>query len=245
MDLKQTQENWNLLGETDPLYGVLSQKGKRGGKWDEAEFFATGVAEIAGLFEQAQRLNLTFPRRRALDFGCAVGRLSQALAGHFDEVTGVDIAPAMLKRAESYNKFGTRCRYLLNENPDLKIFADASFDLIYTNIVLQHMAPEFALSYIGEFVRTLSADGLLVFQVPPRPQYSPLRRILKRLLPAGLLFAYRKLRYGNSTVTEAEIEMNGVPPEAVLARVEAAGAVVLHHEQGWYWVKKLFCVAAS
>ena len=30
---------------------------------------------------------------RALDFGCGVGRLTQALAGKFSECDGVDIAP--------------------------------------------------------------------------------------------------------------------------------------------------------
>lgn len=238
MDLKDTQKNWDQLGAKDPLFGVLSHEGKMGGKWDEKEFFATGVAEIADLLKHAGIFGFEFPLRKALDFGCAVGRLTQALAPHFDEVTGVDIAPAMLEKAKGYNKFGDKCRYVLNENPDLKQFPDSSFDLIYTNIVLQHMAPKYALAYIAEFVRVLSPEGLLVFQLPEKAQYSTLRLTLKRLTPKPLLGLYRRIQYGPKAADAPEIEMNGVEQWKVVLAVEQAGGTVKHRENGWYWVKK-------
>jgi SAM-dependent methyltransferase len=238
MDLKDTQANWNLLGAKDPLYGVLSHAGKQGGVWDEAEFFKTGVDEIGRVLDDAKARGLTFPRRQALDFGCAVGRLSQALALHFDEVTGVDIAPAMLERAERFNQFGPRCRYVLNTGSDLKLFENGRFDFIYSNIVLQHMAPRYALAYIAEFVRVLAPGGLLVFQVPERPQYGLWRRFLKSLLPGYVVHFYRRTRYGAGVVPEAEIEMNGVPEPEVLAALQAAGGKAVHHGGGWYWVQK-------
>lgn len=236
MDLKETQANWDALGASDALYGVLSHDGKRGGKWDEAEFFATGRAEIEGVLAQAASHGLGFPRRTALDFGCAVGRLSQALALHFESVTGVDIAPSMLELAARYDKSGGRCRYVLNDSPDLRLFSDGAFDFIYSNIVLQHMAPEFALKYIAEFVRVLSPGGLLVFQIPERAQYAALRKALKALTPKPLLALYRKLRYGQ--VPAHEIEMNGVAPAKVAAMIEAAGGRLRHSESGVYWVQK-------
>lgn len=238
MNLKQTQSNWELLAKTDPLYGVLSHQGKRGGKWGEAEFFGTGVAEIAELLEQAGRMGLTFPRGRALDFGCGVGRLSQALAAHFSEVTGVDISPAMLSLAEKYNQAGTRCKYLLNDRADLSLFPDSSFDLIYTNIVLQHMAPDIALGYLPEFLRVLSPQGLLAFQLPERPQYPAWRLAIKKLLPKPLLGLYRRLRYGTVVPARVEIEMNGVSSRRVLEVLEQAGGQVKHHGMGWYYAVK-------
>jgi SAM-dependent methyltransferase len=238
MDLKQTQENWNALGSSDPLFGVLSHEGKRGGGWNEAEFFATGVAEIGELFRRAKELGLDFAGGRALDFGCAVGRLSQALAPHFQEVDGVDIAPSMLEQARRYNRFGERCRYILNDKPDLGLFPDSAFDLIYSNIVLQHMAPTYALNYIAEFVRVLSPQGLLVFQVPPGPQYGRIRLGLKALTPKPLLRLYRRWRYGAGAEGAAEIEMNGVSPRRVAEVLDRAGGELKHAGQGWYWVKK-------
>jgi ubiquinone/menaquinone biosynthesis C-methylase UbiE len=77
---------------------------------------------------------------RALDFGCGVGRLAQALLPRFERVDGVDIAPSMLELAARYNKDPARCVFHLNERADLALFPDRSFTFIYTSLVLQHVA---------------------------------------------------------------------------------------------------------
>ena len=48
--------------------------------------------------------------------------MTQALAGHFDEVVGVDIAGSMLDHARRLNRVGNRCRYVHNEAPNLERF---------------------------------------------------------------------------------------------------------------------------
>ena len=56
-------------------------------------------------------------RRRALDFGCGIGRATIPLAGHFDEVVGVDVAPGMIEQARS-NALAAgsdNVRFVLNE----------------------------------------------------------------------------------------------------------------------------------
>jgi SAM-dependent methyltransferase len=103
---------------------------------------------------------------RALDFGCGVGRLTQALAGKFSECDGVDIAPSMIARANELNRFGNRCRYHVNDRNDLALFGDDVFDLIYSDIVLQHIPPEFGAAYIRDFTGVLAPGGVLVFQIP-------------------------------------------------------------------------------
>ena len=45
-DLARLQRVWSSLGRDDPLWAVLSQPGKRGRRWDEAEFLATGRTDI-------------------------------------------------------------------------------------------------------------------------------------------------------------------------------------------------------
>jgi len=54
-----------------------------------------------------------FPLRRgrALDFGCGVGRLTQALCRYFDECDGVDIAPSMIELARKYDRPWRRLWY--------------------------------------------------------------------------------------------------------------------------------------
>ena len=166
MELKELQQHWDRFGRQDPLWAIIAWPEKKGNKWQLDEFFETGVHEIAAVVESVEGLDIDLKRRRALDFGCGVGRLTQALANHFDEVIGVDIAPSMVKLARKYNRHGSRCTYRLNETDDLRLFPDNTFDFVYTNIVLQHMLPVYAKSYIREFLRVMVPNGLLIFQLP-------------------------------------------------------------------------------
>jgi SAM-dependent methyltransferase len=95
-----------------------------------------------------------------------VGRATQALCGYFDHCVGIDIAASMIAQARDLNRFAERCEYVLNESDDLSVFTSDSFDLIYSNLVLQHLEPPFIRSYLKEFIRLLNSEGLLVFQLP-------------------------------------------------------------------------------
>jgi 2-polyprenyl-3-methyl-5-hydroxy-6-metoxy-1,4-benzoquinol methylase len=111
-------------------------------------------------------LGVKITYNRALDFGCGVGRLSQALAKYFSTVDGVDISPSMIDLAKKYNRFENKVTYHLNNKNDLTLFNDNSFDLIYTTDVFQHMSPKYMEGYLCELLRILSHDGILIFQLP-------------------------------------------------------------------------------
>ncbi len=166
MELTELQKHWNAYGEIDPLWAILTESDKKGNRWDEAEFFQVGRTQIAKVLAEVAALGLPVRGGRALDFGCGVGRLTQALCGHFQECRGVDIAPSMIALAHTHNKFGDRCRYDLNDRGDLSLFASDSFDLVYTWAVLQHIHPTYSCEYLKEFVRVLAPGGVLVFQLP-------------------------------------------------------------------------------
>lgn len=168
MDIRDLQRHWDDFGQQDPLWAILTEPGKAAGAWDAEAFFRTGREEIAQVFRVLDRLQLRVPSGKALDFGCGVGRLSQALAEHFEEVVGVDIAPSMIAGAERFNRFGPRVSYLRNDRNDLSLFGDGAFTFIYSNITLQHMRPRYARAYLREFVRVLQPGGILVFQLPAR-----------------------------------------------------------------------------
>jgi SAM-dependent methyltransferase len=166
MELAELEQHWNAHGEIDPLWAILSQADKRGNGWDEREFFAAGVQQIDELFKRLERLHIDRPTGPALDFGCGVGRLTQAFLRHVDRCVGVDIAASMIERAEACNRHGDRARYVVNTREDLGLFRDDTFGLVYSAIVLQHMEPRYALGYIREFIRVLRPGGLAVFQIP-------------------------------------------------------------------------------
>lgn len=237
-DLKELQKNWDQMGRQDPFYGVLSHPEKFNRGWEAGEFFETGRKEIDALMTRARTLGWN-PTGKALDFGCAVGRLTQALCPYFDSCVGIDIAPSMLEKAAFYNRFPNKCQYVLNEKNDLAIFPAADFDFIYSALVLQHMAPEQAGKYIMEFLRVLKPGGLLVFQIPSKPRYHPLRLLLKKTVPKSILRMYRRLRYGSAVNPDIQIEMNFLPKKKVLGLLALNSCQLIKEEKDYYWVKKI------
>lgn len=162
MDLHELQRNWDYLGATDPLWAIATTNRN----WDEAAFFRSGQDEVIRAMSLIGRTRLPLRRERCLDFGCGAGRLTQALCYYFAACHGVDIAPSMIALAQQYNRFGTRCQYHLNEQPDLRLFECRSFDLVFSRIVLQHMHPDYARAYLAEFLRVLRPGGIAYFQIP-------------------------------------------------------------------------------
>ncbi len=240
MKLIDLQKNWQTFGKTDPFWAILSNNDKKKGKWEIEEFFETGRKEIADVLSYAAALPVSPRREQALDFGCGVGRLTQALAPHFDQVVGIDIAPSMIELADKYNQFGAKCRYLVNDTADLAVLSSDSIDFIYSNIVLQHMQPLYSQQYIKEFCRVLAPNGLLIFQIPSEPT-APLRRRqrIKRLIPPLLL---RQLRRFKDT---AVIEMYAVERSEVIRLVEEHRGRVVDiqpDDSASGWISFRYCV---
>jgi ubiquinone/menaquinone biosynthesis C-methylase UbiE len=215
VDLSGLRDNWNTFGEKDPMWAVLAQADRKGRRWSADEFFATGRDEIASVMRMADELGFPRRHRSVLDFGCGVGRLTRPLSEYFDEAVGVDIAPSMLAEAERHND-RPNCRFVHNESPDLAMFPDETFDLVYSNIVLQHVPPTLAKGYIAEFARILSSGGLVVFSLPTGPS-DTLRGQLYRLLPDTLINTFKRRRDG------ATMAMNAVPMEEIVPLLTRIG----------------------
>lgn len=161
---------WDQHAASDPLWAVLAFSDKRGGRWTLQEFMKTGEREIALLFHRFRELQLPAPRGQALDFGCGVGRLTQAFARRMGAVLGADISPVMIDLARRLNRYPERAQYLCTAETGLETLPAVSFQCIYSNIVLQHVPPDVAVRYLGEFFRVLDRDGLMVFQLPSHRQ---------------------------------------------------------------------------
>jgi SAM-dependent methyltransferase len=169
MRLSTVQRYWDRQAHADPMWAILTDPAKADGRWDPQEFFATGTHEVDVFMQRAEAWGHPLARRAALDFGCGIGRLTQALAGHFEQVYGVDIAPRMIELAREHNRQGSRCEYRWNPENHLQSFGDGSMNMIYSWITLQHMRPRHAREYMREFLRVLAPGGLLLFQYPSRP----------------------------------------------------------------------------
>jgi SAM-dependent methyltransferase len=237
MQLWRVRHTWDGLGRRDPLWAVLTWPDKQGNKWTIEEFLATGRAEVDRLVQYLERVAPTCPRRNALDFGCGVGRVSQALATRFDRVVGLDVAPSMIAQARAVNGVPDRCSFELNRSRRLRRFSNDSFDLVYSRMVLQHMAPSLARGYLRELVRVLAPGGALVFQLPERMSVDQRTLFLnapvegssfKRGLPRPLVHAWRAVKYiGIYMRTAKDMEMHGIDKDAVVALLESTGARIL------------------
>jgi ubiquinone/menaquinone biosynthesis C-methylase UbiE len=190
--LSENAATWDALGAADPLWAVLSTEDGRDGGWDEAEFFATGSKDIAWLRAVVEQAGGRFGGR-ALDFGCGVGRLSRGLAEHTEHVVGIDVAASMIARARALNPLPDRVEFVHNVARDLP-FDDATFDLVVSLIVLQHLPPPLTLRYLLEFARVLRPGGVLAVQLPSEPAAAeplpaPARRAHIEVLGAPLTLA--------------------------------------------------------
>lgn len=196
MGLEKVRRDWTRLGSTEPLWAVCVDPDKRGGRWDDDDFLASGRAEIDPAVARLTGLGIHPGTGRVLDFGCGAGRLSNALAAHFDRVTGVDISRPMLEQARRLDRSGGRITFELNERPDLALFDDNAFDLVYTDLVLQHLPPRLAEGYVREFVRVTRPGGALVIGVPEseRPTF---KGLVFRFVPWPLIALAQRflLRY--------------------------------------------------
>ncbi|MCC6991445.1 MAG: methyltransferase domain-containing protein [Acidobacteria bacterium] len=180
MNLHDLQRHWDAFGEQDPMWAILTDPARKGRRWTAEEFFATGIAEIEALMAEARGFGLPTGRRRALDFGCGLGRLTQALADHCDAALGLDVAPSMIAQAATFNRHGARVQYRVQTAPPFHQISSRSMDVVYTGRVLQHIAPVYAREYIRELARVLAPGGFLSFDVPSRWLDAP-------VLPAGAL----------------------------------------------------------
>jgi SAM-dependent methyltransferase len=248
MSLAEVKQNWDIFGEVDPLWSILTREGKQGGRWETGEFFETGIAMVGRLLPEVQSLQPALGRHRALDFGCGVGRLTQALAEHFDQVIGVDIAPSMIEKAKYLNKFGERCSYFVNDVSDMNMFPEDYFDFILTEYVLQHMNPSFAKNYLLEFLRILKPAGMLVFQLPSEyVRTTSTKELIRSLVPKPLLDVRSQLRRSLG-LQKARMEMYIVPQREVVRLLENADARIERvwqdpeHDPRWvslyYYVSK-------
>jgi SAM-dependent methyltransferase len=167
MTVRELKSTWENLGRTDPLWAVLSDPDRRHGGWDLDEFMTTGHESVRYLFDVARDRDTTLTGR-VLDFGCGVGRISNALAEKVDEVVGIDIADSMIEQARQLNRHPDRLRFVSYDGGALP-FPDNHFDAAVSLIVLQHARPAVQLAALLELQRVVRPGGLLVLQTASHP----------------------------------------------------------------------------
>jgi SAM-dependent methyltransferase len=196
------RQQWEALGQIDPYWAVMSDSIKKGGRWEQDEFFATGSEEIRAVLVRTRALGFEPRRGLALDYGCGVGRLSRALATSFFQVIGVDFSESMLSEARRANVGIGNLRLEHNDGWSLPAILPASVDFIYSVLTLQHSPAKIQCAIIREFSRVAAPGAVVVFQTPSRPILGRASGMAFQIFGNRVLNVVRRTIHGHGRVME-------------------------------------------
>ena len=203
MTVRDLKSTWENLGRTDPLWAVLSDPSRRHGRWDLDEFMTTGHESVRYFFDICRDRDTTLSGR-VLDFGCGVGRISNALAEKVAEVVGIDIAESMIEQARLLNRHPDKLSFVSYDGRALP-FPDDHFDAAVSLIVLQHARPAVQLSALLELQRVVRPGGLLILQTASNPTRSPALPEAARHSTVEILAAPETLAAGEGAEIRARV----------------------------------------
>lgn len=113
----------------------------------------------------------------ALNLGTGEGDYDRMLAGFAKNLVGVDVNAEDLRHAADLNRGVMNLRYQVDNALDLS-FADATFDLVVSSEVIEHVGqPE---RMVQEIFRVLKPGGVAVLTFPSREfplTYDPVNRV--------------------------------------------------------------------
>jgi len=197
---RSPEREWETFGRVDPYFGVLTDEDYRRERLSDAareRFFETGrehVDTVARLVREHSGRELS--PRRAMDFGCGVGRLVVALAERARQVVGVDVAPSMLAEARRVCDARGLTDVELVLTPSLASLRP-DFDLIHSYIVFQHIPVRDGYELFARLVSLLAPGGIGVVHVSlaaGRPMTAAYSWVLTRVPLAASLANLRRGR---------------------------------------------------
>lgn len=178
--MRNSDRAWQLFGASEPYGTVAGSSRYNRAELDSErlkEFFEAGEQYIAQVFQViTERLEPGFRPRRALDFGCGVGRMVIPLSARCDEVVGVDVADSML--AEAGRNCGRFNNVKLLKADDLLSGIDGKFDLINASWVFGHMPTAKGEAIVARLAHKLSDGGVAAMQFPVAWRVARWRRSL-------------------------------------------------------------------
>ncbi|MDP9361370.1 MAG: class I SAM-dependent methyltransferase [Acidobacteriota bacterium] len=212
----RSSRDWETLAQQEPWFAVLTDERflrERMSGDDLRAFFASGEADVAHIFDLIARPD--FAPKSALDFGCGVGRLTPALTKRAAHVTGVDVAPSMLRIAR--------------ENVPNATFSstipDQRFDLIVSLIVFQHIPVVRGEALLDELLDRLADDGVAALHFTFRRPGSGLRR-LARTIRGRVTLVHRIAQRVRGERLMPYMQMNEYDPARIIAIMRRHGCAV-------------------
>lgn len=157
-------------GAADALQTTREHYGRLFGALDRDEYFGTAERLLSERLVRNGILPEDLCNWHILDAGCGGGRYACALAAFgAKQVVGVDLSETNIETARRWRKesrFAERLHFEVGSLDRLN-FDDGTFDFVFSNGVVHHMAdPE---QGIAELLRVLKPGGVGFFKVMPKP----------------------------------------------------------------------------
>jgi SAM-dependent methyltransferase len=140
-------------------------------------FFETGYKQVSRIAERIESFtDETLDSRRALDFGCGVGRLALPLAERCEYVYGLDVSPSVLAQADENAKQMnvTNVEWV---QADRLSELSGRYDLVISVLVFQHIRARRGERTLAALLAGLRAGGVGVINMTLRPD-DPLTGLL-------------------------------------------------------------------
>jgi SAM-dependent methyltransferase len=142
-------------------------------------YFESGERYVADLFREIDRYVCPgFRPKRAVDFGCSVGRIAVPLAARCESMIGIDISPDALAEAEKNAAHFrvSNAQWLLSDDRLSRL--GEPIDLFHSYNVLQHLPVARGLAIIHRALELLRPGGVIAVHVPYADLASGTRRAI-------------------------------------------------------------------
>lgn len=136
---------WRGVWESKAVEPDFAASGRSSG--DPSQLFALLVDACAALAPTLED--------RLLDVGCGIGLLARHLAPYVGQLTGLDFAPALLKRAEAHVPHGRLVAGSLLGLP----FASGAFSKLLVSSVLQYLEDDASVGRALVELRRVTCSG--------------------------------------------------------------------------------------
>lgn len=162
LDMK---DDWNQRARDNAEYFIATADPDQGDA-----FRSSGERDVKAYFDGVWEL--LSKDRTVLDIGCGIGRMDEFVAPQVGKLIGVDVSGEMVARATKRLAHLDNVEFAEGDGYHLPV-ADASIDLIFSHIVLQHTPRHVTHSYLRDACRALKPGGDLLFQMPENVPGAP------------------------------------------------------------------------
>ena len=190
-----TDKEWEKYGKDDPYFGVISHdKFRKNNLTNEnkREFFESGSNHINYILGNIRRhIDSDFMIKKALDFGCGVGRIVIPLANEAQEVTGIDVSGSMLNEAKRNCEERSIENISFIKSDDSLSSLTGKYNFIHSFIVFQHIPVTRGEYIFDKLVSHLEDDGVCVVHFTYAKTHAIIKTIgyfIRKVIPLSYNF---------------------------------------------------------